>query len=109
MPISTQPTQSQSVQPWYLHRTKATQTCETVVNADQRLSRGQLTKFLAIAQDSAQTIVHETISSPYCTLSKANQSKQSEAYPLEFDPDTWFVVNYEQGLYKSYDFVFKVD
>ncbi|EKV01129.1 hypothetical protein Lepto7375DRAFT_3272 [Leptolyngbya sp. PCC 7375] len=107
MPISEQTAQSQSVQPWHINRTKAAQTCEAVLNADQRLSRNQLTQFLSIAQDSSQATVHETISRPYCTLSKAHQRKQSEAYPLEFDPETWFVVNYEQGIYKSYDFVFK--
>ena len=78
-----------------------------MVNTDQRLSRGQLTQFLAIAQESSQASIHETIAPPYRTLSKEHQSKQSEAYPQAFDPDTWFVVNYDQGIYKSYDFVFR--
>lgn len=107
MPISTQLSHSQSVQPWHLNRASTSQTCQAIVNVDQRLSRAQLTQFLTIAQDSPQTTVHETIASPYCKLSNAHQSKQREAYPLEFDPDTWFVVNYDQGVYKGYDFVFQ--
>ena len=104
MPISTV---SQSAQPWQSEQAKTSQTCQTVLNADQRLSRGQLTQFLSIAQNSSQATVHETIAPPYCTLSKAHQSKQNEAYPLACDPATWFVVNYDQGIYKGYDFVFR--
>lgn len=78
-----------------------------MVNADQRLSRDQLTQFLSVVQATPQATVHETIAPPYCALSKANQPQQSEAYPLAFDPDTWFVVNYDQEIYKGYDFVFQ--
>ena len=106
-PISDQSTQSQSAQPWQLSRTSATQTCQTMVNADQRLSRAQLTQFLGIAQNSSQAKVHETIAPPYCTLSNAHGVNQREAYPLAFDPETWFIVNYEQGLYQGYDFAFQ--
>lgn len=105
--LSPQPTQQESIQPWSFNRAETAQTCQSMVNANQRLSRGQLTQFLSIAQDSSQASIHETIAPPYCTLSKEHQSKQSEAYPLAFDPDTWFVVNYDQGIYKSYDFVFR--
>ncbi|ESA34212.1 hypothetical protein N836_18360 [Leptolyngbya sp. Heron Island J] len=107
MPISTRSTQSQSAQPWQLSRTSTNQTCQTMANADQRLSRAQLTQFLSIAQNSSQANVHETIAPPYCVLSKAHEANQREAYPLAFDPETWFVVKYEQGLYKGYDFVFQ--
>ncbi|MBX2866273.1 MAG: hypothetical protein KTR27_22215 [Leptolyngbyaceae cyanobacterium MAG.088] len=104
-PLSTKPIQSQAVQPWQRANTNAT--CQAMINANQRLSRSQLTQLLSIEQNSPQANVHEAIASPYCTLSKAHQSTQSEAYPLAFDPDTWIVMNYEQGLYKSYDFVFQ--
>ena len=107
-PILPQSTQAQSAQPWQFDQARSTvQTCQTVLNGDQRLSRGQLTQFLAIAQNASQASEHAAIAPPYCTLSRAHQVKQSEAYPLAFDPDTWFVVNYEQGVYKGYDFVFK--
>lgn len=99
--------QQQSTQSWGVNRTDVSQTCQAVLNKDQRLSREQLTQFLSVAQESSQAAIHETIAPPYCTLSRSNQSKQREAYPLAFDPDTWFVINYDQGIYKSYDFVFK--
>lgn len=105
MPISTQSTQPS--QPWQLERPQTAQTCQAIINADQRLSRAQLTQFLSVAQNSSQANIHETIAPPHCTLSKSHEAKQREAYPLAFDPETWFVVNYEQGLYKGYDFVFQ--
>ncbi|MEM9264245.1 MAG: hypothetical protein AAGA46_01840 [Cyanobacteria bacterium P01_F01_bin.13] len=105
--LSPQPTQTQSVQPWAFNRTATEPTCQAVLHADQRLSRKQLNQFLSLAEASPQATVHETIAPPYCTLSKAHQAKQQEAYPLAFDPDTWFVVNYDQGAYAGYDFVFQ--
>lgn len=98
--------QQQSVHPWSINAEKAP-TCQAVLHADQRLSRDQLTQFLSLAKASSQATVHETIAPPYCTLSRAQQPQQREAYPLAFDPDTWFVVNYDQGAYTDYDFVFR--
>lgn len=83
------------------------QTCQAVLNAEQRLSREQLTQVLSLAPSASPATVHETIAPPYCALSKPHQTTQREAYPLAFDPDTWFVVNYEQGAYTGYDFVFQ--
>ena len=97
----------QSAQVWRVRSTQTTPTCASVLNPDQRLSRGQLTEFLSIAQDAPRTTIHQVIASPYCSLSQSNQTHQQEAYPLAFDPDTWFVVNYHQGIYKDYDFVFR--
>ncbi|MEM9976888.1 MAG: hypothetical protein AAF808_04595 [Cyanobacteria bacterium P01_D01_bin.2] len=96
-----------ALQPAQSRSTQTAQTCQAVLNADQRLSRDQLTQFIALGQGTPQAAVHETIAPPYCTLSKSHQAKQREAYPLAFDPDTWFVVNYEQGDYRGYDFVFR--
>ena len=106
-PLSEQTAQSQTVQSWQFDQATTAQACKSMLNADQRLSRDQLSQFLSLPKESAQTTIHQTIAPPYCTLSKAHQAKQSEAYPLAFDPDTWFVVNYEQGSYKGYDFVFR--
>ena len=80
------------------------------MNGEQRLSREQLTQFLALSQGIAQKIdqkgVHETIAPPYCSLTETHQAKQQDAYPLAFDPDTWFVVSYDQGQYTDFDFIF---
>ena len=99
---------SQSVgQPPWASKQSQSESCHAVLNADQRLSRAQLTQFLGLAEATAQATVHEKIAPPYCRLSRAHQAKQREAYPLSFDPDTWFVVNYDQGQYTDFDFIFK--
>ncbi|MEA5465366.1 hypothetical protein [Leptothoe sp. PORK10 BA2] len=108
MSLSPQPTQQESIQPGLFNRTAAiAPTCQSMLNADQRLSRDQLTQFLSIPQETSRAAIHEAIAPPYCTLSKAHQPKQDEAYPLAFDPDTWFVVNYDGESYQGYDFVFR--
>ncbi|NEQ53459.1 MAG: hypothetical protein F6K11_25540 [Leptolyngbya sp. SIO3F4] len=104
--MSAKPNQQQATQSWSINR-EETETCQSVLNAEQRLSRDQLSQLLSIPQDSSQASVHETIAPPYCTLSKVKQSNQREAYPLAFDPDTWLVVNYDQSIYQGYDFIFK--
>lgn len=96
----------QSQSPWALGQTSS-ESCHAVLNADQRLSRAQLTQFTELAQATEQATVHEKIAPPYCRLSRAHQTNQREAYPLAFDPDTWFVVNYDQGTYTGYDFIFR--
>lgn len=106
-PLAAPHAQQQSVPTMPLGQSRTEDTCQTILNNDQRLSREQLTQFLSLAQGTAQNMVHGTIAPPYCALSKSQQPKQQEAYPLAFDPDTWFVVNYDQGNYAGYDFVFK--
>jgi len=50
------------------------------------------------------------IAEPYCTLSpvevREGVTAQREAYPLEFNPETWFVVLYEGEEYAGFDFSF---
>ncbi|MEO0867873.1 MAG: hypothetical protein AAFY17_05370 [Cyanobacteria bacterium J06642_11] len=107
-PLAAPHTSQQSVFPWSLGQSHPKSvTCQQMVNKEQRLSREQLTQFIPLSQGTAQEIVHDTIAPPYCALSKSQQSQQQEAYPLAFDPETWFVVNYAQGNYTGYDFVFK--
>ncbi|MEM7062984.1 MAG: hypothetical protein AAF572_07465 [Cyanobacteria bacterium P01_B01_bin.77] len=98
--------QPQSLQSWAINQ-DTSPVCQAVLNADQRLSRDQLTQFLSLPQSASPATVHETIAPPHCLLSKPHQAKRREVYPLAFDPKTWFVVNYEQGSYTGYDFVFQ--
>ena len=98
--------QQQSAPNWSLGERSST-TCQEVLNKDQRLSRDQLSQFLTIAKGTTQATIHGTIAPPHCRLSKSHQAKQHEAYPMAFDPDTWFVVNYDQGNYTDYSFVFQ--
>ncbi|MBT9311547.1 hypothetical protein [Leptothoe kymatousa] len=101
-------TQQTAVNGWPLTpQATASTPCQTMVNKEQRLSRDQLNQFLSLAQGTEQATVHGNIAAPYCVLSPAEQPKQQQAYPLAFDPNTWFVVNYDQGKYTDFDFVFK--
>lgn len=106
-PLATPQVEQQSVQTWPLSQRSSVTTCQTVLNAEQRLSRDQLAQFVSLAKGATQETVHGTIAPPHCTLSKSNNPQQQEAYPLAFDPNTWFVVNYDQGNYTDYGFVFK--
>lgn len=106
-PLAAPHIEQQSVQAWPLSQRSSANTCQTVLNAEQRLSRDQLAQFVSLAKGTPQDTVHNAIAPPHCMLSKANNPKQQEAYPLAFDPDTWFVVNYDQGSYADYGFVFK--
>jgi hypothetical protein len=51
------------------------------------------------------------MNAPYCRLSelevRAGVRAQREAYPLAFDPQTWFVVLYEGDQYTGYSFSFR--
>ncbi|MEM6252417.1 MAG: hypothetical protein AAF821_05790 [Cyanobacteria bacterium P01_D01_bin.156] len=105
-PLAGSPTQQQSVTALTSVR-QSNSTCQEILNKDQRLSRDQLTQFLSMAEGTTQETIHGTMATPHCRLHQSNQSKYREAYPLAFDPDTWFVINYDQGKYSDYDFVFQ--
>lgn len=85
--------------------------CQTVVQPDSILSRETLAKLLAVSERSPKTSVQQVISEPYCQLPvlelRAGVTAEREAYPLAFDPDTWFVVLYEGNEYAGYDFSFR--
>ncbi len=89
--------------------------CQTVVRSGAEISRGQISRLLAVPEGSTKEAARQVVAEPYCLLSatsalKASDSQASlerEAYPLAFDPTAWVVVNYESGSYVGYDFVFK--
>ena len=85
--------------------------CQTVVQPDSILSRETLAQLLAVSERSPKASVQQVISEPYCQLPalelRAGVAAEREAYPLAFDPDTWFVVLYEGNEYAGYDFSFR--
>ncbi|MEO0757128.1 MAG: hypothetical protein AAFY78_09675 [Cyanobacteria bacterium J06648_16] len=87
--------------------TVSTAVCQTVVQSEARLSRDQLSKFLALPQQASKTAVQEVIQGPYCQLPGTPEASNREAYPLAFDPDTWFVVQYAGDVYTGYEFTFR--
>lgn len=82
--------------------------CQEVIQPNSVLSRQQLTQLIAVPERSPKAKIHEIIQEPYCLLPslniRAGVNAVREAYPLEFDPDTWIVVLYEGDEYAGYRF-----
>lgn len=85
--------------------------CQRVVKTEALLSREHLAQLLAVSERSPKSSVQQVIAEPYCQLPtlelRAGVPAEREAYPLAFDPDTWFVVLYEDGEYAGFDFSFR--
>ncbi|MEA5447004.1 hypothetical protein VB780_00375 [Leptolyngbya sp. CCNP1308] len=75
------------------------------------VSRDQVKKLLETDLQAPKATVQEFLQTPYCVLSpgktEAGLPADREAYPLEFDPQTWLVVLYEGDRYAGYDFRFR--
>lgn len=84
--------------------------CQQVVQAQSVLSRDELAQLLKIPERDSKEAVRAIVSEPYCLLPnvqiRAGAPAEREAYPLAFDPQTWFVVLYEGNEYAGYSFVF---
>ena len=85
--------------------------CQQVIQSEALLSRDHLVQLLAVSERSPKAEVQKIIAEPYCQLPtlelRAGVPAEREAYPLAFDPDTWFVVLYEGGEYAGFDFSFR--
>jgi hypothetical protein len=75
------------------------------------LSRQQLQKLLDTAPQTPQASLRAWLPTPNCRLAPAPDAEgvtlDRQAYPLEFDPSTWLVVQYEGDRYRGYDFVLR--
>lgn len=82
--------------------------CEEVVQASTTLSQKQLAQVLTVSEGDQKQRIREIVKQPYCTLPslqiRAGATAQREAYPLEFDRNTWLVVLYEGEQYTGYRF-----
>jgi hypothetical protein len=80
--------------------------CQRVVQSQAKLSRSQLARLLTIPEGDRKQKVREILKDPYCELSnlqiRAGAPAQREAYPMEFDPQTWLVILYEGDQYAGY-------
>ncbi|MBE9077249.1 hypothetical protein IQ241_08065 [Romeria aff. gracilis LEGE 07310] len=85
--------------------------CQEVIQSGAELSRDQLSRLLAIPERSSKQAVRRIVLEPYCLLQpisvREGAESEREAYPLAFDPSTWFVVLYEGDEYAGYDFNFR--
>lgn len=88
-----------------------TSVCQQQVQPQSVLSRDELTKLLAVPERSVKEAVRQVIAEPFCTLTsvevREGVTAEREAYPLEFDPQTWLVILYEGNEYAGYDFSFQ--
>lgn len=88
-----------------------TEMCQQQVQAQSVLSRDELTKLLSVPERSTKQAVRDVIAEPFCLMSpvavREGAESEREAYPLEFDPQTWLVVLYEGDEYAGYDFSFR--
>ncbi|NER80505.1 MAG: hypothetical protein F6K42_13200 [Leptolyngbya sp. SIO1D8] len=89
----------------------ASAVCQEKVQSQSVLSRAELSELLAVPERSSKEAVQQVIEAPYCVLSSIEVREgaiaERQAYPLEFDPQTWLVVLYEDGEYAGYDFSFR--
>ncbi|MFE4107267.1 hypothetical protein [Almyronema epifaneia] len=89
----------------------STQRCETIVQAQAKLSRETLAQLLTIPERDTKARVREVVAEPYCQLPelkvRSGVVAEREAYPLEFDPKTQLVILYENDEYAGYRFDFQ--
>lgn len=100
------------VDPHTLLKTKvADNLCQEVIAPQTTLSRQKLSRLLAVPERASRQEVRKVLKEPYCRLPnlevRAGAVAQREAYPLEFDSQTWLVVLYEGNEYAGYDFSFR--
>ncbi len=85
--------------------------CQEIVRSQVVLSREQLSQLLTIPERSPKDQIRQVMPAPYCKLKplslRTNTPAYREAYPLAFDPQTWFVVLYEGDEYAGYSFSFR--
>ncbi|WOD38498.1 hypothetical protein [Nodosilinea sp. E11] len=86
-------------------------TCLRQEQPQALVSRDQIKRLLETEPQTPKATVLEILNQPYCVLSagqtEAGLPAEREAYPLEFDPQTWLVVLYAGDRYVGYDFRFR--
>ncbi|TVQ08136.1 MAG: hypothetical protein EA368_12495 [Leptolyngbya sp. DLM2.Bin27] len=86
-------------------------TCVKIEQTQALVSRDRLKALLDIDLQAPKTQVQALLKEPYCVMApgqtEAGQPADREAYPLEFDPQTWLVVLYAGDRYAGYDFRFR--
>ncbi|NJL48843.1 MAG: hypothetical protein HC929_16930 [Leptolyngbyaceae cyanobacterium SM2_5_2] len=85
--------------------------CIKIEQTQNFLSRDKLKKLLEVDAQAPKAAVREVLSEPHCVLEPSTNEggvqAEREAYPLEFDPNTWLIVLYEGDQYAGYDFTFR--
>ncbi len=94
--------------PSFFSKKSSGEPCQTVVQADTRLSKQQVARLLVVPEGSKKQAIQEILKAPYCKLAdlqvRAGATAQREAYPLGFERQAWLVVLYEGDQYAGYRF-----
>lgn len=94
--------------PSLFSRKTAEESCQTVVQSQTKLSRQALAQLLTVPEGDRKQKVRGIVKEPYCKLAdlqiRAGATAQREAYPLDFDPQTWVIILYEGEQYAGYRF-----
>lgn len=84
------------------------QFCQEIVQPEAVLSREQLAQILTVPERDERSKVQNIVKEPYCRMPslsiRAGATTERDAYPLEFDPQTWLIILYEGGTYVGYGF-----
>ena len=85
--------------------------CIKQVDKQSLVSRDELAAVLDLERQATKAQVQKIVDQPHCVLeAQAGENGvrvEREAYPLEFDPQTWFVLQYQDGKYAGFDFSFR--
>jgi len=91
--------------------TGAADVCIKQVDKQSLVSRDELKAVIDLDPSTAKDKVRNIVDQPHCVLeSRAAENGvqvEREAYPLEFDPQTWFVLQYQDGKLAGFDFSFR--
>lgn len=94
--------------PFFGNRKSIGEACQQVVQSSAVLSKKQVVQLLAVPEGDKKQRIRDIVSEPYCQLSslqiRAGAIALREAYPLEFEPQTWLIVLYEGEQYTGYRF-----
>lgn len=80
--------------------------CTQTLNPGTRISRPSLAWLVSIPVGSAQAQITERLGTPYCLLEGSGGLTQF-AYPCEWEPFTWLVINFQNEQYAGYEFSFE--
>jgi hypothetical protein len=91
--------------------TGAADVCIKQVNKQSLVSRDELKAILELDANAPKTKVQEIVDQPHCVLeARAGEDGvqvEREAYPLEFDPQTWIILQYQGEAFTGFDFSFR--
>jgi hypothetical protein len=91
--------------------TGAADVCIKQVDKQSLVSRDELKAVIDLDPSAAKDQVRNIVDQPHCVLEPRAAENgiqvEREAYPLEFDPQTWLVLQYQDSKLAGFDFSFR--